>query len=160
VLDGGAGNDTLVMASNTVARGGSGADTFLVSKPAAPQADAASNQLGIVLDLNTAEGDTIKSTQGSDVKVVAAAPTADVLINVRNLPGLESLAPAPGEQLTIDIDGDGVADGVLLVVHTGGQIVYSLAPVEKEPPPAPETPDHADQPGLVGAPAETDANLL
>jgi hypothetical protein len=144
LLDGGPGDDTIVLGANTIAKGGSGADTFVVSKPAdAPP--SANNSLGIVLDLNRAEGDAIKSAQGGDVTVVATAPTADALAEVRSLlPGLNGVAAA-GEELTIDIDGDGQADGVLLVVHVAGQIVFSLAPIDDTPPAAP---------GLVGAPAE------
>ena len=178
LLDGGPGNDTLVMAANTVANGGKGADTFVVrpaaetttaEAPAAPgagtsksadagsdksahpsfgfaaagtganadahadttaaaaaDANAANQSFGVILDLNPSEGDTIKSVQGNDVTVVSTSPVTDVLFNLRDVPALHGLTAIAGERLVIDINGDGKADGYLLVAHTNGDLVITL----------------------------------
>jgi|GEM_PF-1196081 len=207
LLDGGAGNDTIVMAANTIAVGGPGADTFIVSKPAAPDADkaaAASNassepgmasagfapageaamaarpsdaneaksaagakveggevSFGVVLDYNQAEGDQIKSANGNLVVVVSSAPTSDVLADLRGAAILQGLAAVPGDKLSLDIDGDGVADGVLFVGRVGQSLIVTLASLTEMLTAEDDADtDAADAPSFIGLTPLADLELF
>jgi hypothetical protein len=158
-LDGGAGNDTIVMNARVVATGGTGADTFLVSANApTTKADAL---LGVVLDYSAAKGDhlaaqgqghltVVNTTYVTDVLAIQGAtlgePTASLVTDVQG--------PVSGARVGFDLDGDGKED-VFILLGGGAATVASFKVGMTV------TPDHpADSVGLVGHASPDDAGLL
>lgn len=113
VLDGGEGDDQIELAGDVVATGGEGADTFVIN--ARPAGDG-SGLLGVVLDFLASEGDRFVFPRG--VEVTSLGET-----EVTNLTGVPGFGPSTtnqgfnGRQVWIDLDGDGVADGHVLIAY-------------------------------------------
>ena len=159
LLEGGPGNDRLILSATTVAIGGPGADTFVVgSEPAhAPPAEAAtvapaltaattptptptptpaaaSTALGVILDFHQSEGDQLVSANGGKVVVLNTTMEADVLSLLHQQPALEGFAATPGERVEVDIDGDGKVDGYLLIAPVDA-VTVTTGTVTHEPAP-------------------------
>jgi hypothetical protein len=114
LLDAGDGNDVLIVHESTVAIGGDGADRFVVAAPATP---SASQLLGVLVDFDSGVDSILSGVPGRSTVTVLAS---DALVDILADPGV-SFAPAPalpGHRLTLDLDGDGRADGYLLVNGT------------------------------------------
>ena len=114
LLDAGAGNDMLMLEGGTVAIGGPGADIFAIRAPEAP---TATSLLGVLVDFDPGT-DSIVAVPG-----VAASPPSFTVIDSVSIadifddPGVNFAVPPglPGNRLTVDLNGDGVGDGYLLV---------------------------------------------
>ena len=127
VLEGGAGDDRLIMAARTVAIGGPGHDVFVVT--AKPQPPALVQPLeqgtpptpptdsGVILDFTNQ--DRLEFAKGVVAKVVSVTPEADVLAGLHNDTALSQIAATPGVQVGLDLDGDGKADVYLTVAGSG-----------------------------------------
>lgn len=138
VLDGGAGDDRLELAEGAAAIGGDGADTFVVQAPTGP--GGPDTLLGVILDFGEAEGDRLVTAFGQviDTRNLRRPPDdADKKIDPLTDGGgdvttteFRPLTPGPGDFTTsdfgptvvgpptrvdVDLDGDGAADGYLLV---------------------------------------------
>lgn len=111
LLDGGAGNDTLIIHESSVAIGGDGADRFVIQAPATP---SVAQLLGVLVDFDAGVDMIVSGTPGGPtVTFLDSVALTDIFAE----PALGiTLAPAlPGNRLTLDLDGDGAADGYLLV---------------------------------------------
>lgn len=162
-LDGGDGNDQIVMGARVVASGGLGADTFLVS--AQPPSDKAEGLLGVVLDFSAARGDHLEVQGRGQLTVVSSTAVADVLAAQGAALGESSVAvlaevsqPVAGARVGFDINGDGQEDVFILLgganattFHVGMTIAndHAAAPVEKVSLVGQPSPDA----GPVGEPA-------
>ena len=150
-LDGGAGNDRIVMNARVVATGGPGADTFLIS--AERPLDKAATLLGVVLDYASAKGDHLAVMGDAHVTVVSAANVSNVLtLQAQALddPALVEAANATaavsGARVGFDLDGDGHEDVFILLGGASGasfRIGTTIANDHTPPPPVP----------LIGQPA-------
>ncbi|WP_293682877.1 calcium-binding protein [uncultured Phenylobacterium sp.] len=135
-LDGGAGDDRIELSAEVVAIGGQGADTFVIRALPPGQSGHADTFLGFIADFSGQEGDRLVNDAGE----VLPLPTP---AGGHPQPPLTGLAPQPvGPTLTatdagtsgrptidptplgsfqtvarsdVDLDGDGVIDGYLLV---------------------------------------------
>lgn len=119
-LDGGEGNDQIVMGARVVASGGAGADTFLVT--AQPSSDKTEGLLGVVLDFSAARGDHLEVQGKGQLTVVSSTAVADVLAVQGNALGetdigvlAEVAQPVAGARVGFDIDGDGQEDAFILL---------------------------------------------
>lgn len=144
-LDGGDGNDHIVMGARVVASGGAGADTFLVS--AQPPTDKAEGLLGVVLDFSVARGDQLEVQGQGSMTVVSATAVADVLAVQGAVLGESDIAvlaqvsqPVAGARVGFDVNGDGREDVFILLggaasasFHVGLTIAndHAAAPLEK-----------------------------
>jgi len=162
-LEGGDGNDHIVMGARVVASGGVGADTFLVS--AQPSAHKAEGLLGVVLDFSAARGDHLEVQGQGQMTVVSAAWVADVLAAQGEALGEPNVAvtaevaqPVAGARVGFDINGDGREDVFILLggatpasFHVGMTIAndHAAAPLEKVSLVGQPSPDL----GPVGEPA-------
>jgi Ca2+-binding RTX toxin-like protein len=145
LLEGGAGDDRIELASGVTAVGGAGADTFVIQAPV--QLGHAETLLGVVLDFSALDGDRLALTNGRffqvpqrpitpgvDDKTVPPTvtsgeggftaqggdPSHPTLSPDRGSGGDfgTSLVGPPLTRLDVDVDGDGVVDGYVLVgVH-------------------------------------------
>lgn len=115
--------DSIAVTSSTVATGGAGSDQFVVHTPTT---DGANALMGIITDYTPAEGDRISFTAPGNATVVSTVGVADILFGT---PAREAM-PLPGVQVNYDFNGDGRADGFLLL--------------NAAPPP-----DHSDSPAPV-----------
>lgn len=158
-LDGGPGNDTIVMNARVVATGGTGADTFLVSANA--PTTKADTLLGVVLDYSAAKGDHLAALGQGHLTVVNTAFVPDVLA-VQGATLGESTAnqvidvtgPVAGARVGFDLDGDGKED-VFILLGGGAATVASFKVGMTV------TPEHpADSVGLVGHASPDEAGLL
>lgn len=142
LLQGGAGDDRLEVAVDTVAEGGEGADTFVLARPA--EMGNAETFLGVILDLRFDEGDQLQTGDGGPVTILPTAPGGPPSTEPPTAPGdfgaeqtpprPDTLLPGfgPGRRVEVDLDGDGVADGYVLVGET--RPAAKMAPPEAEPP--------------------------
>ena len=144
-LEGGDGNDQIVMGARVVASGGAGADTFLVS--AQPPADKAEGLLGVVLDFSAARGDHLEVQGQGQMTVVSSAWVADVMAAQGEALGESNVAvtaevtqAVAGARVGFDINGDGREDVFILLggatpasFHVGMTIAndHAAAPLEK-----------------------------
>jgi len=113
LLDGGAGDDQIVMGPQVVAIGGDGDDVFLVAD--ASLDPSLLRALGIIVDFFESRDDRLEFTSGEHVRVVGMSPGSDVLASVRNIQGLENAPVIAGARLALDFNGDGQADGFILL---------------------------------------------
>lgn len=113
LLDGGAGSDQLLLRAGVVALGGGGADSFVVMAPA--ETENGAPPLGIILDFRAGEGDALRFSPGLAGTIVTTTHKTDILAELRQLPGMESLPIVAGERAGIDFDGDGREDGYVLL---------------------------------------------
>jgi hypothetical protein len=119
LVDGGGGDDRIMIEDGTVAIGGDGADSFAIRAPAAP---GPATLLGVLVDFDPGV-DTI--TNGAVVTRPGDPPAFTVISNlplddIFTDPGVSlretvQLPALPGSRMTVDLDGDGRPDGYLLV---------------------------------------------
>lgn len=122
VLDGGAGDDRIVVQSDVVASGGTGADTFVVETP--DQSGVSSTNLGVIVDFDELSGDKVKFDTAYQVTITSITPVDDVLAGAANAASLlTNGASVPGERVGVDVDGDGVEDGYVLVAVQRGRVI-------------------------------------
>lgn len=119
-LDGGEGADRIVMNARVVAKGGAGADTFLIS--AAPPADKLAALLGVVLDYSAAKGDHLAVMGEGRATVISTAAVSNVLtaqaqaLNDAAVTQAADVSQAvSGARIGFDIDGDGREDVFILL---------------------------------------------
>jgi len=142
-LVGGAGDDRIELGAHVVASGGEGADTFVVQAPA--QMGVASTLLGVVLDFHASEGDRFVNAQGGQVTLTNARPApAPEGFNFTALARPEgpqapqggpqgpesSSTPVTWTRMDVDLDGDGRADGYVLLPDGRGGIVTNMVYTE------------------------------
>jgi hypothetical protein len=146
-IDGGAGNDRIVMNARVVASGSAGADTFLIA--ATQPTDKAAALLGVVLDYSAAKGDHLAVMGQAHVTVVNTATVADVLA-VQGATLGEATATqvtdvthaVAGARVGLDLNGDGRED-VFILLGGAGATTFRVGTVIAN--------DHGDVP-LVGQP--------
>jgi hypothetical protein len=119
-IDGGAGDDIIVMDARVVASGSGGADTFLIA--ANEPTDKAGTLLGVVLDFSAAKGDHMAVMGSGHVTVVSAQAVGDVLAVQGATLGENTAAQVSdvtravsGTRVGFDIDGDGREDVFILL---------------------------------------------
>lgn len=119
-IDGGAGDDRIVMNARVVASGSAGADTFLLS--AQPPKDKAATLLGVVLDYQASKGDHLAVTGKGELTVVTTSAVSDVLaaqgatLNETVSAQVTDVARAvSGVRVGFDLDGDGREDVFILL---------------------------------------------
>ena len=110
LLDGGAGDDVIHMASTSIAVGGAGADTFALVAP-----PPGGGLLGVVFDFSAGEGDRL-TYRGRDVNLVNHKDQPNIFEGAFTA-GHQTFTPTPGERVDVDLDGDGQLDGYLLLGH-------------------------------------------
>lgn len=119
-IDGGAGDDRIVMNARVVASGSAGADTFLVS--AQQPGDKAEALLGVVLDYQASKGDHLAVMGKGEMTVVTTAAVNDVLaaqgstLNEATAAQVSDVTRAvSGVRVGFDLDGDGREDVFILL---------------------------------------------
>lgn len=106
-LDAGPGDDRIELTAEVVANGGSGADTFVVTAPEVM--DRADTLLGTIVDFSWDEGDQLLTSQG---KLIISSAKNDFQSSL-----LPSSRPDADLRVEIDFDGDGKADGYVLILN-------------------------------------------
>ncbi|PZQ62457.1 MAG: hypothetical protein DI570_10815 [Phenylobacterium zucineum] len=143
-LLGGAGDDRIELTSTVIAVGGEGADTFVINLAPTP-ASAGKMLFGVILDFFSGEGDRIVTSVGREIRVperttnpnepktdetgptTLGPPIADGGGDFGAQGGNGSFFGGNTTNLTrvdIDVDGDGVMDGYILVGHRGAPIEF------------------------------------
>ena len=123
LLDGGAGDDRLILRPETVANGGPGDDTFAITGGAGQ--GGAFEAFGIVMDFFQSREDRLEFTPGSHVRIVGISSDADILASVRGAGGGMPNAPViSGARVALDLNGDGRADGFVLLGAGRGQGMF------------------------------------
>ena len=119
-IDGGAGDDRIVMNARVVASGSAGADTFLVS--AQQPGDKTEALLGVVLDYQASKGDHLAVQGKGEMTVVTTAAVNDVLaaqgatLNEATAAQVSDVTRAvSGVRVGFDLDGDGREDVFILL---------------------------------------------
>ncbi|MBO9542986.1 calcium-binding protein [Caulobacter sp.] len=119
-IDGGAGDDRIVMNARVVASGSAGADTFLLS--AQHPTDKAEALLGVVLDYQASKGDHLAVTGKGELTVVTTTAVNDVLavqgatLNEATAAQVTDVTKAvSGVRVGFDLDGDGREDVFILL---------------------------------------------
>ena len=113
LLDAGTGDDRLTLRPTTVAIGGPGDDIFAVIQDGAPQGPG--RNFGVVMDFFGSREDRLDFGPGTQVTVVGISDETDVLAKARGPGGLHEAPVVPGARLLLDFDGDGKADGFVLL---------------------------------------------
>ena len=118
ILDGGPGDDRIVLTSEAAAFGGTGADTFVISAPAV--LDRPDTLLGTIYDFNASEGDRLVAS-GSDLVILGrpGGEPADL--------GFAS-KPDADQRVSVDLDGDGRADGYILLTSASPHAAAATPP--------------------------------
>ncbi len=119
-LDGGAGDDKIVMNARVVASGGTGADTFLISgQEPASKLEAL---LGVVLDYSAAKGDQLAVMGHGHVTVVSTSAVSNVLAAQEAALGEATASQVTdvkgvvaGTRVGFDVNGDGREDVFILL---------------------------------------------
>jgi hypothetical protein len=139
-LDGGAGDDLIQLDAGVTAIGGAGADAFVIAEPVA--LGRGDQLLGRIVDFDAAEGDQVFSFTGAVIKIpprplppeddTGLRPSIDgardgsgdltgtIAPSDPNAPrpggdfGV-TLAPPTWERVDVDLNGDGVSDGFILI---------------------------------------------
>jgi hypothetical protein len=145
LLEGGAGDDRLILGARTVAVGGEGHDTFVVPslapppEPTEPEGPPAQPQTsGVILDFTTEDRLELAPT----ATIVSVTQTADVLSDLHGFTALAKTPAAPGVNVGIDLDGDGRADTYVLVAGSGTTSLVVTAPKAGSSPTEPAEADH------------------
>ena len=145
LLEGGAGDDRLILGARTVAIGGEGHDTFVVPslaptpEPAKPDAPPTPPQTsGVILDFTTEDRLELAPT----ATIVSVTQTADVLSGLHGFTALAKTPVTPGVNVGIDLDGDGRADTYVLVAGSGTSSLVVTAPKAGSSPAEPTETDH------------------
>lgn len=119
-IDGGAGDDRIVMNARVVASGSAGADTFLISANA--PSTKAEALLGVVLDFSAAKGDHLAVLGKGHVTVVSTTAVSDVLAVQATTLGEATAAQVTdvttavaGTRVGFDVNGDGREDVFILL---------------------------------------------
>lgn len=113
LLDAGAGDDTLIVHEPTVAIGGDGADRFMIRAPELPDA---TRLLGVLVDFDPGVDRLAPAAPGATTITVLGEMPLDNLFADPGVTVPVAVLPAlPGNRLILDLDGDGQADGYLLV---------------------------------------------
>lgn len=156
-IDGGAGDDTIVMNARVVATGGTGADTFLIS--AQEPASKLEALLGVVLDYSAAKGDHLAVMGKGNVTVVSTAAVSNVLAAQEAALG-EAVAsqvtdvkgPVAGTRVGFDINGDGREDVFILLGGSTAAAFKIGATIanDHDLPPVPLIGQPAHDSGLLG----------
>jgi hypothetical protein len=159
VLDGRGGDDSLLLDGSVVALGGRGKDGFVV---VSHSNGLSANNLGIVLDFFQSREDRLEFQPGSRVRIVEVTPESDVLSTVRGTGAFKDAPAAPGARISFDLDGDGRADGFVLLANTRGWTADNAglrpqAPVAPQPPPEEGYAQLFNNTALVGMEARTAA---
>jgi hypothetical protein len=152
LLEGGAGDDRIMLGARTVAVGGEGHDTFVVqTQPLEPKVQAPEGTTapvatgGVILDF-TPDDRIDLSTTG---KIVSVTANVDVLAGLHGFTSLARQPVTPGVTVGIDLDGDGRADTYLFVAGSGTSSLTVTAPTKAASPPEPT--DHEATVTLSGA---------
>lgn len=119
-LDGGPGDDRIVLTAEAVANGGAGADTFVISAPAVM--DHPDTLLGTILDFNAGQGDRLVVHEGE----LAFTSRPD---GQPTDPGFTSQTDID-QRVEIDFDGDGRADGYVLLTAASSHAVLTTGAAE------------------------------
>jgi len=128
LLEGRGGNDRIEMAAGVVARGGPGADSFVLSGKTASQtsfttafdksmAAGGATSDGVILDFGA--GDHLVFANGAAAVIVSVTATRDVLSGLHDAATLGHTAETPGVRVGIDLDGDGREDVYVMVAGPG-----------------------------------------
>lgn len=162
VLEGGAGDDVIELATGVVAVGGEGADTFVIQAPT--RLGAGETLLGVVIDFSGFEGDRVTLANGRAIDFWRPPPTKDEGEGGETGPttgggddftgqGVDptgptgpTLQPGPGDfgptlvgppltRVDVDVDGDGVMDGYILVGARGHVVGGEDSPIVIARPP-------------------------
>lgn len=119
-IDGGAGDDRIVMNARVVASGSAGADTFLI--PANEPSTKAEALLGVVLDYSAAKGDHLAVLGNAHVTVVSTTAVSDVVAVQATTLGEATAAQVTdvtsavaGTRVGFDVNGDGREDVFILL---------------------------------------------
>lgn len=104
----------------TVAIGGPGDDVFALAPDAAPRGPG--HNFGVVMDFFGSRDDRLEFGPGAQVTIVGISDEADVLAPMRGHGALSGAPAVSGARVVLDIDGDGKADGFVLLGagHGGG----------------------------------------
>jgi len=123
VIQGTAGDDRIEVTANVVAEGGKGADTFVIQAPA--QFGHAGALLGVILDYSGGEGDRVMTWRGDSIKF-PPHPLTDDKTAAQLGQGFgpttsqdQTFDPTTLTRVEVDLNGDGVADGYILVGEHG-----------------------------------------
>ena len=130
-----------------VAIGGAGDDTFVLEPPHDAKTEATpppQHPLGVILDFTA--GDRLAGANGHTVNVLNATALDDVLANLRGFTFTGHIPPpvTPGFRVEVDLDGDNLGDGFLMVAGTGAAGLVSHLPAGAKPPPYPDPTAHPD----------------
>ena len=132
LLEGGDGNDQIHLGARVAAIGGAGDDTFVLEVAKAPETPPQQHDFGVILDFTA--GDRLAGANGHLVSVLNATVQDDVLSGLRGFPG-HLPPPLPGFRVEVDLDGDNLGDGFLMVAGTGAAgLVGHLASGGPRPP--------------------------
>jgi len=121
-LDGGDGDDRIEVAAGVTAEGGKGADTFVIQAPV--QFGHPGVLLGVILDYSGAEGDRVMTWRGDSIKLPPHPLTDAKTDPATDWPGHpfgpttvldHTFDPTTLTRVEVDLDGDGVADGYILM---------------------------------------------
>lgn len=153
-LDGGAGDDVIEVTAQVVAIGGEGADSFVI-QAAPVHVGGGERLLGVILDFTGAQGDRLLNLDGSVVRIVPPRPpvdtdkqapptgnggggdfgtatfpprppTTDEPLTTGNDFGTSLVGPPPPlTRVEVDLDGDGVVDGYLLIGIHGPMPIHA-----------------------------------
>ncbi len=160
LLEGGAGDDRIMLGARTVAVGGEGHDVFVVPtlspepKVAAPEgATAPVATAGVILDF-TLDDHIDMSPTG---RIVSVTANVDVLAGLHAFTSLARQPVTPGVTVGIDLDGDGRADTYLFVAGSGASSL-AVTPTKGSTPPEPT--DHENTVTLSGVSHDAGGLLL
>lgn len=120
VLDGGSGDDQILVDKAVVAIGGRGADVFVVAAP------VGGGDLGVVVDFDVSEGDILTFGPAVNARILTISSQDDILLGTVTATSLPTTSKVAGDRLGIDLDGDGVEDGYLLVANVKVRIAAGL----------------------------------
>ena len=142
LLEGGAGNDRIVLGARTIAVGGEGHDTFVVAAVAPetvkPEVTAATvPNSGVILDFSFGD----KLELAPNATIVSVTQTADVLSGMHSFTSVAKTA-TPGVNVGIDLDGDGRADTYVLVSGVAATSLTVTTPKAGSSPVEPAAGEH------------------